>query len=317
MNFNEAIKIFTSKRQLEKKGGSTRGMGLYQDEKILRNFAVFVRNCPIEDVTSKDVVEWLNLFKEMGYEEGTLKNRAQALIQFFKEFKFQKLEVLDYFVIPKIRVYHQTVRICNEDNYQKLLEAAPIIENVMNLEDAITIRNRFIISLIWNTGMRRSELANLNISSLDKEKNLITIRTAKSRGMRPLRQLPINTFDNKAVEVMPIWLGAREKIISNGGVDSEALFISCNNQFGGDVKRIGIDNVSRIFMKVSKKAGLGEVSNAHSLRHNYGHTISNKLKVNNSVISTAMGHSSLASSYRYTQPGDAELLEILKPSIGA
>lgn len=302
MNFNDAIKVFNANRALRVKAGSINGQ-----DKDLRNFAIFMRNCRIEDVTDEHVVEWITLFKTMGYTNNTLIRKEESLIQFYKFWEKKGLDVLRPDLIPLTDKEYTKPRVCTQENYDKLLDVYPIGT------DSFKIRNRAMLALMWNTGMRAGELLALNVGDLNMEKKLITIKTEKSKGVRPFRTLPYDTFDSKAVEVLPMWLEIREKIIKAKPVDDpNALFMAYKTtKVRGN--RLTNQSLGEIFAKTSKKAGLEveDYINPHSLRHHFGHALA-KMKMPNSVISESMGHSSLNSSLRYTQLDSADLIKMLR-----
>ena len=304
MNFNDAIKVFNANRGLRVKGGQVNGQ-----DRELRNFAVFMRNCEIETVTDEHIVEWINLFKTLGYTTNTLIKKEEALIQFYKFFKRKGLDVVDPFLIPLTDKEYVKPRVCTDEKYRQLLEVLPVGT------DGFKLRNRVMISLMWNTGMRIGECIALDISSIDIEKKLVTIKTEKSKGVRPFRTIPYDILDNEVVEVLPKWLEKRKELLESIKLEEpEALFfgVKSTNARG---KRLALQAMGEIFAKTSRRAGMEreEYVNAHSLRHHFGHALAIK-GMNNSVISEAMGHASLSSSFRYTQLESGDLTNLLRGS---
>lgn len=308
MNFNEAIRIFNAKRGLEVKAGQINGQ-----DRDLRNFAIFMRDCPIEDVTDEHVVEWITYYKNFGYKVGTLIKKEEALIQFFKFWERKISLSLDPFNIPLTDKEWVKPRICSEENYHKLLEVYPLEGKLGMGSNTFNVRNRIIIAFLWNTGIRISELINLNVSDLNLEQRLVTIKTLKSKGVVPFRVIPYDTFDDEVIKALPIWLEAREKIIKEKPLEEpDTLFFGykTTRPLG---KRFAVNALGEIFAKTSKKAGLSvdEYVNAHSLRHHYGRSLA-KLEFRDSVISQSMGHANINSSRAYTQLEPVDLVKVLR-----
>lgn len=308
MNFNEAIKIFNANRGLRVKAQHAD-----QQDRDLRNFAVFMRDCPIEDITDEHVTEWITLFKRMGYAAGTLIKKEEALIQFYNYWRRKGLDVMDPYLIPLTDKEYTRPRVCPDENYRKLLEVVPIMGKLGEGSNSFNMRNRAMITLMWNTGMRRTELAALNVSDLNLEKKLVTIKTAKSKGVKPFRTLPYDIFDNEAVEVLPKYLEVRERVVKNKPLDEpDALFFAykTTKPLGN---RFNSGAIGDLFAKISHKAGLSveEYVNPHSMRHHYGHRLS-EMKQNPYIVSQSLGHSSLQSSMKYTELQEGELVQALR-----
>lgn len=303
MNFNEAIRIFNANRGLRVKVGQINGQ-----DRELRNFAIFMRNCEIEKVTDEHIVEWLNLFKTMGYTTGTLIKKEEALIQFYKFWQRKGLDVVDPMLIPLTDKEYVKPRVCTIESYKALLRVCE-----QSTKRNYMVRNKAMITLLWNTGMRIGELVSLNVKDVDIERRLITIKTEKSKGVRPFRTIPYDILDEEAVKVLPKWLEFREKMLKEKPIeDSEALFFGYKTTriYG---RRFTGQSLGEIFSRTSKEAGLAveEYVNPHSMRHHFGHALAIK-GVNNSVISEAMGHSAISSSFRYTQLESGDLTEVLR-----
>ena len=79
MLFKDAIDEFTNWRTFKINGTTTRG-----NDKDLRLFSVFLRNPHIEDITLNDVMEYLNLMKEMGWAHNSFVSKCMAYKKFFE-----------------------------------------------------------------------------------------------------------------------------------------------------------------------------------------------------------------------------------------
>lgn len=293
MRFKEAILLFNQWRKLKVKNND----GADSD---LKNFAMFMHNCDIEEIKLKDVLEYLNYYPEFEFERATLIKKEVHIRKFFEFYKRQNYDVLDPWLIPASKPKFVMPRVCDEASYRQLIAAIPTDTTAY-----FHIRNLCLINIIWETGARLGEIVALNVSDLDFEKKEIIIKTEKSRGVFPFRKIPWGKETDKS---LPRWIKRRAHLVLEDKLeDPDALFIGLK-QTGG--KRLALCAAGEIFRKYSNKAGL-KVINAHSMRHHFGHELSER-GLNNSEISSALGHSSLGSSYRYTLLNSNELVKTLR-----
>jgi len=143
----------------------------------------------------------------------------------------------------------------------------------------------------------------LNVGDVDQKGRAIVIKTEKSRGMRPFRKIP---YGSESAVSLRKWMKKRADIAKTRNLPQpEALFIGLKGGRGIAGKRLAMCAAGEIFRKYSNKAGLPYV-NAHSLRHHFGTDMA-KRGFNNSLISEALGHSQLSSSFQYTQIQNEDL----------
>jgi integrase/recombinase XerC len=290
MQISEAIDQFTNWKSFNVKGGTMKGYDL-----TLKQFALFQRNKELEQTTIDDVMTWFNMMKDLGWAQNSFVPKAIALRKFFEYFRDQGLFILNPRLIPVPRKEYNIPRVATEENYHQLLKIIPFNN------DPRHIRNRAMINLLWDTGARNGEICALDIADIDAENKKAIIKTEKSKGRRPIREIFWTDPTNENIKV---WLEKRKYLGQKGFVkDAEALFISvCNQKFGFRMQNGGVCEMMR---KYSNRAGLPYM-NAHSFRHHMGHDIIKK-GGSNADVSGILGHSSLQSSFVYTMMADKEL----------
>jgi site-specific recombinase XerD len=290
----EAIEQFTSWRQFKVKEGTVRG---YDQE--LRRFCLFMRNPEIESVSIHHVMEYLNGMMELGWDHNSFVGKCMALRKFFEFYRLQKYPVLDENLIPILQKEYKMPRIADEENYKKLVASIP--EN----NDPRHIRNRAIIKLLWDTGARNGEILSLDIKDLQLERMRAVIKTEKSKGRRPIREIFWTEGTNESLKK---WIEKRESLKKKIKFEEQdSLFISV---MGGPThrsgKRFGVKGVGEMLRRYSNRADLPYNMNAHSFRHHMGHDIVTKGGASSDVMNI-LGHSSIASSTIYTMMVDKEL----------
>ncbi len=295
MKLSEAIEKFSKWRTFKVKKCTVKGYEL-----ILKQFCVFVRNCDIERVRLEDVTSWFSLLNDLQWQHNSFITKAQALRKFFEFYKMQGYLVLEPNLIPLPSKEYNIPRVASEENYRKLLSAFPVKTN-----DPRHIRNRAIVMLLWDTGARNSEILALDVNDMDTEKMHAVIKTEKSKGRRPFREIFWTEETNKALLA---WITKREflKKTKMQHMD-ECLFPSICSSAGLNLsgRRLTNKGVAEFLRRYSNRAGIPYI-NAHSFRHHMGHDIISQGGSAADVMNI-LGHATLASSSIYTMMTGKEL----------
>lgn len=294
MLFKDAIDQFGNWRQFK-----VNGLTVKRYDKVLRIFCLYLHNPDIETITLDHVLGYLSLMKQLGWKKNGIIIVTLALKKFFEFYNLQGYKVLNEFLIPTPKKEYNIPRIATEDGFKKLLSKIPKDNKPHH------IRNRALISLLWDTGARNGEIVALNVDDLNFLERRALIKTEKSRGRRPIREIFWTPTTN---ELLKQWLKKRDHLTKLFTFkDEEALFISIskcgqNATRGG---RMSVVGVAEMLRTNSNRAGIPTV-NAHSMRHFMGRDIVNKGGTN-SDVSNILGHSSLESSMIYTMMTGPEL----------
>lgn len=172
------------------------------------------------------------------------------------------------------------------------------INNLLESVDTSTtlgIRNRLLLELIYATGIRLSECANLKISNINKYEKSLKI-FGKGQKER------IVYYGEYAEKYLNLYLNdSREKLLN--GKKSEYLFI---NHFGNQLHAEGIENVLK---EQVKKISLKHKISIHTLRHTFAtHLLNNGADIK--TVQELLGHSSLATTEIYTHITSERVKEV-------
>ncbi|MCC6601046.1 MAG: tyrosine-type recombinase/integrase [Crocinitomicaceae bacterium] len=277
------------------KKGTVRGYDLN-----LRQFCLYVRNCDIDKVRLEDVTSWFSLLDVLHWQRNSFIPKAQALRKLFEFYKMQGFTVLEPELIPLPSREYNIPRVATQENYRKLLSTIPVERN-----DPRHLRNKAIIMLLWDTGARNSELLSLDEHDVDTVQMRAVIKTEKSKGRRPFREIFWTEETNKALLT---WLAKRDYLKKTKMPHMDECLFPCICSSGNlnlTGKRITNKGVAEFLRRYSNRAKIPYM-NAHSFRHHMGHDIISQGGSSSDVMNI-LGHATLASSSIYTMMTGKEL----------
>ena len=154
-------------------------------------------------------------------------------------------------------------------------------------------RDLVIITLFLHTGIRLSELVNLDISDVNLLEKRITIRAKGG-------QIVHRFLNTKVRAVLHHYLKERKKVF----VESQALFLS------QILERIATRQVQRRLDQWIAKSGINKHVTPHSLRHSFATGLYARTS-NLLAVQQALGHASISSTIVYSHLLDESLEEAL------
>lgn len=264
------IDDFTTYLEIEK-GYSPRTIREYKYD--LNMFTDFLTSKSLEKTTTADLRRFfLHLKREREYAPRSLHRKICCLKSFYKFIKKEgyitsnPAEGIESPKIPKSLPKTITIK-----------EAALLLNTPQNNRD------KTILYLLYATGMRVSELSNLNVQNIMIKER--TIRVEGGKGNKD-RIIPL---PEQLIPLLKEYLQERRGIS-----DKKALIL---NKSG---TRLTTRSIQRLVSKYKKLAGLnGKKLTPHTLRHAFAtHLLSNSVDIR--VIQELLGHSSLSTTQLYT-----------------
>jgi integrase/recombinase XerD len=145
-----------------------------------------------------------------------------------------------------VPTYHPLPWIPNDEEWRRILEVAKE-EN---------IRNRFMLALAYDAGLRREELCLLATYDLDPSRRLLTVRAENTKNRRA-RTVP---YSEATGDLYRHYLGRRRQITRERG----SLFVSESpRNYGQPLSKW---TWSKVVRKIANRAGVPQFS-THTLRH--------------------------------------------------
>ncbi len=158
------------------------------------------------------------------------------------------------------------------------------------------MRDRAILELLYASGLRVSELAGLDLRSVNFGDAFVLVR---GKGDKE-RIVP---FGSKAKGALEAYLPAREKLLRETRTGSPALFL---NVYG---RRLTTRSVDRILKRYVRTYGPNVKASPHSLRHAFAsHLLAEGADLR--AIQEMLGHKSLATTQKYTQVSIKQLIDV-------
>ncbi len=301
MRLSEAVKEFVELKKV--KGPRSRKTGA-RYECSLRIFCLCMQDPELEDIDLAHVIWYLGEMERLGWKPNGINLIGLALRKLFEFCHLRGYNVaFSELLIPLKEKSFNVPRVTDLTTFKKLLAQIP-----ENTGEPRAIRNRAILLMLWDTGVRSGELMSLDLVDLDLEKRTAFIKTEKSRGRRPVRQI---FWTEPTHQALLKWIEKQEHLRSKFNfTDPEALFTSISKSPRLPLRgcRLTSRGVAETMRVLSNKADLPCVVNAHAVRHSMGRDTVKILR-SNSAVSNILGHSSLESSYVYTMLFGEDLKE--------
>jgi site-specific recombinase XerD len=254
----------------------------------------FVNVCgekALEEYNSNDVVKY-HRWLEVHYSSYSVQYAMIVLKNFFQYFKLNDYKCLSPALIRTPRIQIKSHRAVTEIEYKKIIAEIPTNE-FLHLRDAILIR------LLWDTGVRVSELCDLDISQINENKPSAIIFTKKTGKKRAI------VWSEETHQLLMKYLPMRMELEKINR--ASALFLGKHCNIGWSM-RLTTRTVERTVKHYVNQAGIKERITPHSFRHGWAH----KRRDNNAplaFIQKGLGHLNPISTFVYEQYDDSEFMK--------
>ena len=263
----------------------------YQND--LNDFSEFIKvefnTASINQVNYSQIRSWIVILVENQLSNRTINRKISALNSYYKFL----LKTGDIKLNPLAK--HKALKTSKKIQVPFSEEEIKDVLNDLNFADDFEgLRDKFIIELFYSTGIRRIELVELKLSSLDLHKN--TLKVLGKRNKERIIPL-IKSVHQTAIKYLEARLQL-DKI-----VDKEYLFLTKKGV------KIYETLVYRIINEYFSKASSKVKKSPHILRHSFAtHLLNQGADLN--AVKELLGHSSLAATQIYTHNSIAELKKV-------
>lgn len=283
------ITSFTEYLSLEKKYAA-HTLTFYQ--KDLKEFQAFiVSEFELEDLSQVHyglIRSWIVSLVDKGLNNKSINRKLSSLKSFYKF--LLKTAVIEENPMAKHKALKTEKNIHPVFSEKEINKAIEMIDPT----DFEGLRNRTIIEFFYTTGIRRSELINLQLVDIDFYKATVKV-IGKRNKERIIPLLP------STIEVLKTYLEVRAQWVKSP--EESALFITKKGV------KINQTLVYRIINTYFSRVSTKDKKSPHILRHSFAtHLLTNGADLN--AIKDLLGHSSLASTQVYTQNSIAHLKKV-------
>ncbi len=292
-----------------------------RSDKTLRNYDFYIRRFlhwlgerkKPNDITSEKVRQyrlWLNRLIDVHGEP--LKKNTQnyhliAIRSFLKYLAKRDIQTLASEKIELMKMPDRDVSFLDGGDLNRLLEAPLLARDTKHEardkknDHTPTYRDKAILELLFSTGLRVSELANLKQDNVNLKRDEFTVmgKGKKSR---------VVFLSEQAKYWIKKYLDARKDM-------NPYLFVShvrnTKTTKGTKDEPLTSRSIERIVQKYAKAAGVTKPVTPHTLRHSFAtDLLTNGADIRS--VQTMLGHSSITTTQIYTHITDRELLNIHK-----
>lgn len=246
---------------------------LIQLEEYLRNQGIVEP----DKVTKTSLNSYILYMEKSGKATTTISRELAAIKAFFHyQFKEGRIRRDPAELLKAPKVEKKAPVILSVEEVQSLL-AQPEGKN------AKEIRDKAMLELLYATGIRVSELINLQLSDINLSVGFLVCRDGQRE-----RTIP---FGKKASKALSVYLEqARSQLLK--GQESDLLFTNCN---GKAMTRQGFWKIIKYY---GEKAGVQTDITPHSLRHSFAaHLLRSGADIQ--AVQAMLGHSDMATTQVY------------------
>ena len=283
MKIDDAIDLFFQYLTVEK-GVQKQTIQAYADD-LKQFFTVFKDKNTTNDLLPSDLTDFIKIQSKLNRSNATILRRLSSTKHFYR---FLEKEKILNESVPKIdspRAIKKLPVTLSVEEVESLLEAP-------DLNKPEGLRDKAMLELMYSSGLRVSELIDLERAHLNFTHGIITIY---GKGNKE-RRIPIGEF---AQEFLVKYI--EEARIKNPGKNTKFVFL---NRYGQPLSR------QYFFKQVKKYAsyvGVKENISPHTLRHSFAtHMLDNGAELR--AVQEMLGHQNIATTQIYTHVSSKRIL---------
>jgi site-specific recombinase XerD len=264
----------------------------------LERFVEFTNDITVDKITSEVIRKyrlWLNRYKNDNEDELATITQSYHLIAlrgFLTYLSKRDITSLSPEKIELPKISRKQVTFLHYDEVARLLETIAI-------DTEAGLRDRAIIELLFSSGLRVSELVNLNRDHVNTKRREFMVR---GKGQK---DRPVFIGEAAAVRVMDYLASRLDNL--------PPLFLSYSRNntatTSGDYRRLSTRSIQRIINKYAKLAGITKHVSPHTMRHSFA----TDLLMNGAdlrSVQVMLGHSNISTTQVYTHVTDEHLREV-------
>jgi integrase/recombinase XerD len=259
----------------------------------IEQYFTYLQEINLQNITNTNkttVIAYLLYLQKKGRATSTISRNLASIRSFYQY--ISKNKIIDHDPTSELespKVEKKLPQILSTEEVELLLEQPQCV-------DLKGFRDKAMLELLYATGIRVSELIQLNTSDINMDMAFIRC----NKGTRE-RMIPIGSM---AVTAMREYLGKSRPLLIQKN-DEKALFVNIN---GGRLTRQGF---WKIIKQYKNQAKINKDITPHTLRHSFAaHLLENGADLRS--IQEMLGHSDISSTQIYAQIAKNKIKEVYK-----
>ena len=270
------------------KGLSRNTLSAYRQD--LLNFTTWLNERKLRTVDRAFILEYLSYRLKKGYSSRSTARTLSSLRAFYKYLKFNSLishDPTEKVESPKIG--HTLPKVLSEEDVLKLI-------NAPDTRSSIGLRDRAMLEILYASGLRISELINLDVLNLNIRQGLVRVMgKGKKERLVPLGEQALD----RSTEYQSY---GRQKLLKN---NPAASFLFLSNKGGGMTRQA-------FWYRIKKYAiisGVDKSLSPHTLRHAFAtHLLERGADLR--TVQQMLGHSDISTTQIYTNVLHERMCEV-------
>ena len=285
---SECIEIFEKYLREEKKSSENTLSSYLRD---IRQFGAYLdlhTDTDIVSATEDELSEYINWLKGQGKSVATVSRSIASLKCLYS-----------YLTIRQIIAENPATKLVPDKGEHKLPQILTSQEVELLLEqpecvDAKGYRDKAMLELLYATGIRVTELINLDIADINLAAGVIRCCTRDKERLIPMYPKAVKALSDYVTLVRPQMIALP---------DEPSLFVNLNGE------RMSRQGFWKIIKYYQKKAHIAKDITPHTLRHSFAaHLLENGADIH--AIQEMLGHADISSTQVYTQLVKKQLKDV-------
>jgi len=264
------------KEAMELKGNSSKSIYIYTQ--TVKQFFTFHKK-PAHEITTQDVKDYLLHQIKRGLDPSTINSKHSMILIFFREV-IEKPEIM--MPIPYLKRKKKLPTILTNKEVWRIIN------------HATTLKYKTIFMVVYSSGLRLNEVANLRISDIDSKRMQIFVHQGKGNKDR------YTILSKKALEALREYYRAYRP-------EDWLFYPKCHKH-----KHLSTRAIQDNFVLSRDAASITKKCSMHSLRHAFAsHMLENETDLFS--IMKLLGHCSLRTTQVYLHLSPAKIHKVISP----
>ncbi len=284
----KCLREFEGYLKKEKNASSNTLNSYLRDLRQFGDWLSATQEMPLQQAGEEEISAYYRFLRASGKSQATVQ-RCSATLRCYYAHLIDKRKLKDNPArhVTMDRQKRKLPQVLSSSEVEQFLEQP-------DTHDAKGIRDKAMLEMLYATGIRVSELINLNMEDVNLSVGFVRCRSGDKERVIPMYKVAVKALRDYLEEVRPAMVEA---------VDEPALFV---NLGGSRMSRQGFWKIVKTYQK---KAGIEKDITPHTLRHSFAaHLLVNGANLKD--IQEMLGHADLSTTQIYTKVVQDHLTEV-------